>query len=163
MLPKAKKHSANIVFVLLAATVFAGCVLMVLLFGARGYQGIARSSQERYEKSVPLQFLTTKVRQNDGNSIRIGEISGIPALFFTEEYDGAAYDTALYAYDGWLRELFYESGLEFAPEDGEKLIEAETVTFQMQAENLLHIEFTSAEGKNGCCLIHLNGERGDVR
>jgi hypothetical protein len=162
MLLKTKKHSANLVFVLVSAAVFAGCLLLVLLFGAQGYQKIAQASQERYEKSVPLQFLTTKVRQNDGGGIRIGEIGGIPALIFTEEIDGAAYETALYAYDGWLRELFYEKGLKFLPEDGEKLIEAEAVSFQIQERSLLRIDFTGANQNAEFCLIHLYSGEGDA-
>ena len=118
---KQKKRKTDALVVLLLFGVFAACVLSVLLTGADAFHRLARRDQLSYDRRTVGQYLSTRVRQAD----RLGQVSvssfeGLPALVFTEEIGGEEYETLVYCYDGYLRELFASAGGGFLPEDGEK-------------------------------------------
>jgi len=133
--------------VLVLFAVFALCILAVLLTGAGAYGRLVERQQSAYtERTVP-QYIATKVRQADETgAIRIGEFGGVESLELTNEYGGEEYVTRIYCYDGYLRELFASAEGNYKPEDGEKIIEAEQVDFNM-TDGCLSIGITSVNGK----------------
>lgn len=120
-----KKRKTNSILALLLFGVFAVCILFVLLTGADTYRRLTERDQESYDQRTAAQYVATKIRQADregGISVRIFE--GCPALILTEEIDGSIYETRIYHYDGYIRELFAEVGGAYLPEDGEKVMPA---------------------------------------
>ena len=143
MKPTFKKHRIDGVFVLLLFSVFAACVLLVLLTGAGSYQRLTKRDAKNYDQRICVQYLAAKVRhaeQLDG--IFVGNFDGIPAksgdtLFLTEDVDGETYWTRIYYEDGYVRELYAAADETFEKEDGEPVLAARSLTFQLSADGLL--------------------------
>ena len=70
-----------------------------------------------------LAYVTEKMHQNDENgAIADGTFDGENALVIRQRYDEKDYVTYLYAYDGYLRELFIRDGTEAKASDGRKIL-----------------------------------------
>lgn len=141
---KAKGYKADTVFVLVSFGVFAVSMLTVLLFGATIYKNIVSKSQDGYDDRMCLSYIWTRVKNNDtAGGVYVEEFCGLPALCLEEEFDDTAYRTTIYLYDGWIRELFSETGLEFSPEDGIPVIEADALDFEQMEDGLIRAEVNS--------------------
>lgn len=132
-----KKRKTDALLVLVLFGVFAVCILSVLLSGADAYQRLSQRDRHSYDRRTASQYLTTRVRQAD----RLGDISvrtfeGCPALVLTEDIDGEAYETRIYCYGGYIRELFAAEDGEFLPEDGEKVLPAESLLIEEETPGL---------------------------
>ena len=140
-----KSHIEGLV-VLVLFGVFALCILAVLLTGAGAYGRLVKRQQTTYtERTVP-QYIATKVRQADkAGAVHIGEFGGVESLEFTSIYGEETYVTRIYCYDGYLRELFASATGNFTPEDGEEILEAQQVSFEMSS-GCLRVIIASADG-----------------
>ena len=135
--------------VLLLFSLFAVCVLFVLLFGADAYRRVTSRDQAAYDRRTAVQYLSTKVRQtkNGGAVSLLPDAAAGDVLVLAEEAGGEAYVTLIYCYDGWLRELFTAAGADFSPDAGEKLFPAQGLSLELE---------------DGALLCVLNGETGGV-
>lgn len=127
---KEKTTKITDILALLVFVLFALCTLMVLLTGARGYRKLVSDGEELYETRTAVRYLTTRVRQAE--SIWVEDFDGCDALVAEETIDGERYLTRVYLYEGFLRELFCPENAQLTPADGEKVIEAVSVTFSME-------------------------------
>lgn len=131
---------ALLVFFLLAVS-----LLLVLLSGADVYQRLAAEGQDRYRSRTATQYVTTRIRQAE--AVLTEDFSGVEALVFPETVDGKRYLTRVYCHDGYLKELFTPEEGSFLPEDGEKLLELDALTFSFAGNCLsVHLAFP-----NGSC------------
>lgn len=119
---------------LLVFTVYALCVLAVLLTGAEVYRDLVHSGGESYQERTAAQYVATRVRQ--ARTVTVEEFDGCQALTVSEEIGTETYITRVYCYDGYLRELYCAENAELSPEDGEKVMEAESLQFSLE-EGLL--------------------------
>ena len=134
--------------VLLLFGVFAICILSVLLIGADAYHRLSDRDRESYDARTTAQYITTRVRQADrqgGAAVRTFE--GCPALVLPQTIDGTVYETLIYHYDGYIRELFAAADGDFLPEDGEKVLPAGGLLI-LEEEPGLHIRILGADGEN---------------
>lgn len=115
---------------LLVFGLFALCLLLVLLTGARVYKNLVTLGQDSHRGTTQVQYLSTRVRQ--GQDIQVSQFGGCTALMLTEELDGECYVTYVYCYEGWLRELFCLEGASLTPEDGEKVLEADSLELSLE-------------------------------
>lgn len=151
-----KDHSLNGLLALLLFGIFAACVLSVLLMGADAYQRLTERDRESYESRTVAQYIATRVRQADrSGGISAGAFGGSDALELWETIDGEAYVTRVYCHDGWLRELFTDASGDFAPEDGEPVLEAESLSVSLSGADLLTVEITSADGETQQVTLYL--------
>lgn len=144
------KHSSRKITDVLALgvfTVFALCVLLVLLAAAGVYRGQVRGARERFARRTAVRYITTRVRQGEG--LTVEDFGGCPALVFREESGGEAYLTRVYCQGGYLRELYAPEGAALCPEDGEPVVRAETMEPYLE-DGLLKVEL---EGQ--LLLLHL--------
>ena len=125
------------VLALLCLTVFALCVLLVLLTAACVYRNLVDRGEETYALRTALQYLTTRVRQAE--TVTIGELDGCQALVLEETVDGEVYTTWVYCYEGWLRELYTVPGAKLPLSAGETVLEAESLVINLQG-NLLQVD-----------------------
>ncbi|MCL2125023.1 MAG: DUF4860 domain-containing protein [Oscillospiraceae bacterium] len=131
MMKSAGKNRIETVFVLVIFSVFALSVLMVLMLGANVYKNMTEISRSGQDERTVLSFIWTKVKNgDDAGSVYVGEFCGQPALCFDKDYGGAMYQTVIYHYNGWVYELFYETGYEFFQEDGVKVYEIGDLRFE---------------------------------
>lgn len=154
MRERRRKGNMGGLMVLLLFTVFAVCVLSVLLTGAQSYRDLTARDQESYERRTAAQYLTTKVRQHDAaGMVFVGEFQTMSpdsqgdTLCLKEQIDGAIYYTCIYCHDGYVRELFAQPEIGFSPEDGEKILPAQSVAFCME------------DGRLTAEVEHLNGQK----
>lgn len=130
--------------VLVLFGLFAICIMGVLLTGAGAYKRLVNRQQEAYaERTVPG-YITTKIRQADAeDTVRLAEFCGVEALEIAE---AEGYITRIYCYGGYLRELFSASEGAFEPEDGQKILEAEQISFSM-TNGCLEVVVTTENGE----------------
>ena len=147
MRTNAKKRKIDALAVFLLFGLFAVCILSVLLTGADAYRRLAQRDQLSYDRRTAGQYLSTRVRQAD----RLGQVSvidfgGTDALVFTEEIEGEDYETLVYCYDGYLRELFALADGNFLPEDGEEVLQAQSLSLSLDGQ-LLTAELVGPAGE----------------
>jgi hypothetical protein len=133
---------------------------MVLMLGVNIYGNIQKSANAGFNDRVCLSYITAKIHSNDkANVVEVGNFDGIPALFMYQDFDGTTYNTILYAYEGWLMELFSEKDL-LPPESGTPVLEIESVFFESVKPNLLSVEYSDKDGNSGRIFVSLRSEGG---
>lgn len=148
-------------FIVLAVfCLFAVCVLLVLWNGAGVYKRLVDRDRNQYDNRTAAGYVTTRVRQSDrAKSVRLEDFEGESALIFQEEIEGNVYETRIYAYDGYIRELFTAAGAECMPGDGEKVIAARELSF-CREESLLRIEICMDDGNKQTLFLQLRSGEG---
>ena len=117
--------------------VFACCVVIVLLFGADIYQGLAQRDRESYQRRTAVQYLTTKVHQaENGNAVAVSSFGDGDSLVIAETIHNLPFRTEIYCHEGWLMELFTAAGAGLTPADGSKVLPA--THFTARQEGTLH-------------------------
>ena len=140
-------HSIYGLMALLLFCVFAGCILSVLLSGADTYQRLVSRDQDTYGQRTCVQYISNRVRQTAlPGKAEVTSFEGESCLVLPETIDGTEYVTRVYCYDGWIRELFTLRDGDFLPEEGEKLLEAEGLSFSIKS-GLLSVELVDTDGE----------------
>ena len=160
---------------LLLFVIFTTCILSVLLTGADVYQKLSKRDQASFQHRTTAQYLTTRIRQNDRiQMICVGNFEEDPSqlcqkdsacsgntLFLQEDFGGRIFYTRIYCNGGFLRELFTESGLNFPPSTGEKILEINDLQFTLQ-DDLLHIDLEYADHTKETLVLYLRSGREDT-
>ena len=126
--------------VMMIFCVFIVSVFTTLILGVRAYQLISEASVHGYDERVGLSYIWTRVKAgDDAGKVYTGNFHGLNALFIDEEYGGVIHHTVIYHYDGWICELFYESGYEFHPKDGVPVVKNESLLTERLDNGLIKI------------------------
>ena len=156
-----KKSSLTGVLVLLVFAVFMVSVLLVLLSGANTVQKLTRRDQCTYHHRTAVQYITTRIRQADSlgavTSDNTGEIS---TLILTEEINNLSYQTRVYCYDGYLREMFCETGIDLPPEFGEEILPMKAFQVSVDGGSVV-AELSLPDGSKETLNFLLRSERED--
>jgi len=124
-------RNIDTIFVLIIFSTFAFSILMVLMLGAGIYRNVNDISREGQSEHTALAYVWTKTKNNDdANSVYVDNFDGRPALFFTEIVHDLEFHTVIYYYDGWIRELFFESKLDFSPNAGTRIVMIDDLHFE---------------------------------
>lgn len=162
------KHEMDSVFVLLLFTLFAGCVLMVLLLGASSYERVVVRDGQAYDARTGVQYISAKVRHSDESGcVQTGSFSDrtdmeadeIPTLYLKLSPVGEPYYTKIYYYDGYIRELLCPEQIALDPEDGQELLAATSFSV-WQEGSLIYVTIGDEEGKEHSIslMVRSNGE-----
>lgn len=151
-----KKNRANItdLLALLVFGVFALCVAAVLLTGAKTYRNLTDRGTTAYGHRVAARYLTTRFHQ--APQVQVEDFCGLQAMTIREEIAGKTYLTRVYCYDGHIRELFAGESTTVSPGDGEIVMEAQDLSFALDA-GLLTVEITHSDGEVQQLLLSLPG------
>ncbi len=161
-----KKFIVDILFVLALFGIFAVSALVLVTIGADVYQHTVRDMSSNYEIRTSIAYITEKVRQNDsynrtGDGVTITEVSGTPALVLTQEINGELYDTYLYLYEGYLKELFMRKdnyvGEDFLPA-GQDIMPLRELAFEKSDAQLLTVHMTITDGHEETLYVSLRSE-----
>lgn len=129
---------------MLLLTTFTVLCLFLVLTGTRVYQKTVTEMGDNNQVRSTLSYVANKVRSSDvQNGVSLTEHNGIPVLMITSE---SSYETAIYYYDGVLRELYQPSGTEFIPGRGEALASVAGFSMQQQPDGLLYFSVTDSSG-----------------
>lgn len=157
-------HTIDTVFVLMLFCVFTVAVLLVLLAGANAYQSVAEKMEGQYSERTCLAYLDAKIHHYDQiDAVKVEPFGDGNALALYEELNGVRYKTLIYFADGYVRELFFEDGLHFMPEDGAQVVAAAGLDVKRKTNYLLQITCTSIEGRQEQLLVYLHGRKGADR
>jgi len=141
---------------LMVFCIFAMLVFSVLMLGAGAYVNIADTSRDGFDESICLSYVWTKVKSSDGaGSVYVDGFHGTAALFIEETHGGTLFNTIIHYHDGWVYELFAETGLDFPPGSGARVMKVQSLLFeQMEGGNIkasvgdMNV-FISLRGDNG--------------
>ncbi|MDR0838199.1 MAG: DUF4860 domain-containing protein [Oscillospiraceae bacterium] len=152
-------HTADAVFALILFCAFAISMLMVLMTGAQAYQGVRDTVENHYSEDTCISYIAMKLRHYDdeGSSVYIGDIAGLPALYLSESFDGEEYVTAIYFYDGYVMELYAEKGYDFDPEHGFRIVAAREMTVSEPSDGLFRISCVGTGGARAETTLGLRG------
>ena len=145
----------DLIFILSLFLLFTITAVTTVLTGMKVYRHTADAMKQNYETRTFSSYLTEKVRQNDvadGISVfsisESGENSQITeALCLTSYVGDQAYNTYLYLYDGYLRELTVSSDItELSGTAGQPILPARSFDVAADDTDLLRISFVSEGG-----------------
>lgn len=154
-----KEHRHNTIThlaALLLLGLFALCLFAVLLYGVKAYRQLTARDRQIYDSRTCAQYLATKVRQAPvAEAVALSDFAG-GALVIRERLDGQDYVTRIYCHQSWLMELFTADADDFSPQDGEKLLEVQALTFGLE-DGLLEISITPKDGMPRQLALFLRG------
>lgn len=145
------KHSISSLAPFILFVILTTCLLSVLLSGADLYRTINQRDQLSYDHRTLVQYLTTKIHQNDvSDQINIGDFDVVSdsnqgtTLHIFEVIEDRTFCTRIYCYNGYLYELFSAGGLDFSMSDGQPLLPLKDLSFS-RLSNLLQIDVQYAD------------------
>lgn len=144
------QHHIDGLLALLLFGVFAACVLAVLLTGAGAYRRLVQRDLSAYERRTCAQYIATRVRQADRQGdIQVSDFGGVQALVLGQ---GDGYTTRVYCYEGWLMELYAAEDAGLSPEDGDQVLEIDSLKLSLE-EGLLTVEIGVPGGMTDTLLL----------
>lgn len=139
---KSTGHMVDFLFTIALFCVFAASALMVVLIGANVYKKTAKQMEHNFSTRTSMAYVATKVRQNDvADAMILTTLQGVPALLLRQEIEGAYFDTWIYHFDGALREIFTPSGNDIALEDGQHIVDVDSLRIEGTDGSLLLTSF----------------------
>lgn len=151
------RHHMDGLIALLLFGVFAACVLAVLLTGAGAYRRLVGRDRAAYERRTCVQYIATRVRQADQDGgIWLSDFGGNPALVLDQ---GDGYTTQVYCFGGWLMELYAAEDAGLAPEDGDRLMEMDSLELSLE-DGLLTVEIGVPDGTRDTLRLSLRSGEG---
>lgn len=152
------KHHMDGLLMLLLFGVFAVCVLIVLLTGARAYRGLTDRDRTAYDRRTCVQYIATKVRQGDAaGAVTVEPFGDTVALRLNDSEAGCV--TRLYCFDGWLMELYAFADGELEPQNGERIMPLEGLELSLE-DGLLTAELQMGGGVTDRLRLSLRSEEG---
>ncbi len=139
----------NDIFPILLFLVFTLSALGIVLASVRIYQQILKKSDSSYDTETAISYMTEKFRSHDENgSIQTGSFKGLDAVVMRSRVAEDTYVTCIYAFDGYLRELYVKESLlgECTEESGVKILEMGDFKAETVSEGLIHLRFTDISG-----------------
>ena len=146
---------------LLMFVIFTACILFVLLAGTDVYRKLSGRDQDNFEQRTVVQYLTTRIRQNDtSTAIFAGNFEdGMlqtegDTLFLKEELKDRTFYTRIYCHEGYLRELFSAEDVTFLPDAGQEILELHEINFCLE-DNLLYINMEYKDSSKESLVLYL--------
>lgn len=153
-----RKHYIDTVATLLIFTVFAVCIIIAILTGAKTYRRVSEIDSRTYDMRTCSQYIANKVRRaSSPDMVEVVPYAGGNALRINESLESGDYCTYIYFYDGWIREFFSSaSSIPSSADVGEKLIEIGSLDFSYDG-GLLTANITPEGGKPRTLVLNIRG------
>lgn len=143
------QHHIDGLMTLIIFGIFAACTLTTLLAGAKAYSRLTQRDKLAYDRRTCVQYVAARVRGADSaNVISIEKFGDSDALVL----NGDGYITRIYCCGGYLRELYCNENRYAKPEEGERIIEAESLRLSQKGE-ILKAEITTPDGENNTLIL----------
>lgn len=171
---KTTKHPMDGVYVFLLFAVFAGCILLVLLFGASSYEKMVERDKKAFNERTGIQYLAARLRHADSaEGIYVGSFSDMENQdaddinvlylpFVGEEGPVPGFYTEIYYYDGYIREVLCAADSGLSPEDGNEIMPAQGL-FIEKKNRLITFSVISEDSarQNMTLMIRSGGNRNE--
>ena len=136
--------------------------MFVLFTGVDVYNRLLDRGRSMYDQRTAAGYISTRIRQADrAGAVRLEMFEGESTLVFREMIEATFYETKIYARDGYMRELFTEEGATCFPEEGEKILPIQSMTFS-ETENMLAVVIVTEDGREQELLFYLRSREGHV-
>ncbi len=146
-----RRHTIDILFVLILFTAFALCALILVIMGANIYDHTVDNMDTNFTQRTSYAYVTEKFRQNDVNaSVSIGSFDDYDALVFSSEIDGTIYETYLYAYENSLMELFTKQGTVLPAKAGNSILQIDSFSVEEIYHGTFSCTIKTPDGKSTC-------------
>ena len=150
------KHNGNGLMILLLFGVFSVSVLGVLLSGAGVYRQLSRRDEHAYAQRTAAQYVTMRLRQSSGK-VSVVPFGDGETLELWEQIGGETYVTRVYYSNGGVWELFCRTDAQVDPQDGQVVLPAEAMHFQLE-DDLLTIRLINTDGEEMDLILALRGK-----
>lgn len=159
------KHGVSSVAVLIIMSIFAVCVLMVLLTGAGSYERLAQRDLAVYEWRTNIQYITQKIRQSDSaDAVWVApfdEKTNINTLFLAEMIKNRVYITRIYYYNGYIYELYSDERANMKPSDGTQIMQIKDMKISLE-NGKVNINITCNDNTKLTQTLILRSKKGDT-
>ena len=118
------------------------------------------TTSENYAQRVSIAYITEKVRQSDvDGNVYVQRLFDQNVLVFEQTVNGNVYNTYIYSYDGYLRELFARADLDnFYPQTGQKILKLNSFDIEKTNDNLLKATVTEEDGSKETVFIAVHSK-----
>lgn len=142
------RHMVDILFVLALFAVFALSALLLVMFDSKIYQNTVTGMNENYTLRNSYSYITEKIRQSDTeNSVQTGLIQDASAIVITTETNQTLYETYLYYYDGYIKELFIKKGDPADPTAGQNILKVNSFAIEQINSSLYSFKITDEQSQ----------------
>lgn len=151
-----RSNCVQTVFTMIIFAMFSLATLALVVTSIRSYKNVSDNAQSNSQLRASLSYVTNKIRSFDTNgAVEIKNINGNDTLVITAVYDGDAYETLLYFYDGKLNEQFIAKGDEFDVLGGNSITKIESFTMDKETDSLFRFVAKSESGDSAQAYVNV--------
>ena len=142
-----RKHVIDFLFPLALFFVLTATSVALVVLASGTYSRQVQDSEDSFVSRTALSYVTEKIHQADEyGAVYAGTFDGQDALVICQTYSEQTYMTYLYEYDGYLRELFIQDGVDAKASDGRRILASDSFSFEESQEGLFHLYCTNKDG-----------------
>lgn len=148
-----QQHITDVVFILALFGVFAVTALLVVVLGADVYQGISEGMRANDSARSSVAYISQKVHQQDAaGAVALGRVGEADALILSQQVEGRAYATWIYAHQGGLYELTVPADEEPVPGQGQNVLALTALDLWLQ-DGCIQIQVVDEAGNRLACAV----------
>lgn len=142
-----RKHVIDFLFPLALFFVLTATSVALVVLASGTYSRQVQDSEDSFVSRTALSYVTEKIHQTDEyGAVYAGTFDGQDAIVICQTYSEQTYMTYLYEYDGYLRELFIQDGVDAKASDGRRILASDSFSFEESQEGLFHLYCTNKDG-----------------
>lgn len=142
-----RKHVIDFLFPLALFFVLTATSVALVVLASGTYSRQVQDSEDSFASRTALSYVTEKIHQADEyGAVYAGTFDGQDAIVIRQTYSEQTYVTYLYEYDGYLRELFIQDGVDAKASDGRRILASDSFSFEESQEGLFHLYCTNKDG-----------------
>ena len=142
-----RKHVIDFLFPLALFFVLTATSVALVVLASGTYSRQVQDSEDSFVSRTALSYVTEKIHQADEyGAVYAGTFDGQDAIVICQTYSEQTYMTYLYEYDGYLRELFIQDGVDAKASDGCRILASDSFSFEESQEGLFHLYCTNKDG-----------------
>ena len=142
-----RKHVIDFLFPLALLFVLTATSVALVVLASGTYSRQVQDSEDSFVSRTALSYVPEKIHQADEyGAVYAGTFDGQDAIVICQTYSEQTYMTYLYEYDGYLRELFIQDGVDAKASDGRRILASDSFSFEKSQEGLFHLYCTNKDG-----------------
>ena len=139
---KLKKHSMDIIFLMVLFLIFTFSAVSVLMMAVNSYKSVVYANEENANTRTAIAYVREQIRANDrAGDIELTDFDGTEAIKITKEEGIILY---MYCLDGYLMELETKEGADVTADFGNEIIEIKDMEFNWINNQLLEVDVVDA-------------------